>query len=247
LKRFDVHSNRQRSLLIEKDGVTGAYPRRPFQERLPLLCQELFHQYCLDSSDESFERFYYLTIPVFLSFTAERCQEMGIQTDPREVVNRLYGILVSHASHHRRIPIRVLFSWCFGVITNLIREEQRHRGRRFQRLEACVDRAGGMNPLDSIIHSEEKRTRQAVYRKILQRIKRPNNLLVERERRVLGLYYFDGLIIKEIAVRLGLTPEHTGVILFRARRRLAEHFRDRIRAGGISFRAPIRKRYNFSN
>ncbi|MHC4944167.1 MAG: RNA polymerase sigma factor [Planctomycetota bacterium] len=212
-----------------------------------MLCQELFYQYCMDFSDESFERFYYLTIPVFLSFAAERCQEMGNQADPQEVVNRLYGILVSHASHHRRIPIRVLFSWCFGVITNLIREEHRLRERKFRRLEACADRVGGMNPLESIIRSEETRARQAVYRGILHLIKQPNAVLVERERRVMALFYFGGMAIKGIAALLDITPEHTGVILFRARRRLAEHFQGRAGTEGIPKRAPVRRRYNFRN
>ena len=87
---------------------------------LPMLCQELFLRYCLDLTEDTFQDFYHSTFPVFLSFAMERCALVkGMDLDPEEVVNRLYGILVAHAAGCRdRVPIKVLLSWCFGTVSN---------------------------------------------------------------------------------------------------------------------------------
>lgn len=190
-----------------------------------MLCQELYFRYCMDFSESTFERFYRSTIPVFFSFAVERCNEAENPIDPQEVVNRLYGILVSHAMDRQRIPIRVLFSWCFGVISNLVREEQRFSKRQHCCLEELEYRPGGTDPLDQMISTEETNRKQSAYKGILHLIERPNSLLPDRERRVMALFYCQGLTLKKIAQKLDITPEHAGVILFRARKRLANHFR----------------------
>jgi RNA polymerase sigma factor (sigma-70 family) len=199
------------------------------RKRLPMLCQELFLKYCVDYTEEAFEKFYYSTVPVFLSFAMEKCQAAGNLVEPQDVVNRLYGILVTHASGRHRVPIKALFSWCFGVICNLIKEEQRFRARNHFSLNDFDDNCVGKNPLDLLISKEELDERSALYEKIMQLISNPNPILTDRERYVLDLFYCKGQPLRNIAVKLKITVSHTAVILYRSRQRIAVSFRSGIK------------------
>ena len=189
--------------------------------KLPLLCRDLFTRYCIDFSEEAFERFYRSTLQIFQVFTTEKCAALGADLDPNEIVNRLYGLLVAHASLRRHLPIRSLLSWCFGTICNMIKEERRHRSRKHVPLSRVQNRPGGRSPLDQVIHREESAKRGLVYKMILNLILTRNPVLSDRERKVMAQFYFEGLSLRRIASNSGINAEHAAVILFRARRRIA--------------------------
>lgn len=220
------------SLDLYREEVTADYQQRGMRSTLPILCQELYFRYCMESTEETFERFYHSTMPVFLSYAVERCQEKGPGADPQEIVTRLYGILVTHAVNRRRVPFRSLFSWCFGVISNLIQEEQRFHGKippGAEGMERCL---GGENPLEAMICAEDQDRRDQDLEQLLRLIEEPNSLLTNRERSVMSCFYCRNLTLKTIAVNLGIKREHVGVILFRARKRLIDHFQKKDRSSG---------------
>jgi len=194
---------------------------------LPMLCQELFLRYCLDLTEDTFQDFYHSTFPVFLSFAMERCALVkGMDLDPEEVVNRLYGILVAHAAGCRdRVPIKVLLSWCFGTINNIIKEELRFRSRIRQAPGISEPLVENRNALDMIIHKEDKENRRDLYNRVMSLIATTGNSLMEREKTVMRMFYSEGLLLRDIASRLGIRVEHAAVILFRARRRIARRIR----------------------
>jgi RNA polymerase sigma factor (sigma-70 family) len=193
-----------------------------FQKKLPSLCQELFYRYCLDFSEESFDRFYRSTFQVFLSFAGERCAAMSCDLDPNEIVNRLYGILVAHATNpKKRLPIRALLSWCFGAINNLIKEERRFRYREAQAGHSLDHFVEMRSPLDQMILCEEKERKKILYDEILKLITVQNSFLTERERKIMKMFYCDGLSLRRIAIIWELKVKHVAVILFRTRRRIA--------------------------
>jgi RNA polymerase sigma factor (sigma-70 family) len=107
----------------------------------------------------------------------------------------------------------------------MIREERRLRAREPAPLSRVEERPGGFNPLDQIIHREESAKRSLLYERILRLIRTRNSFLSDRERKVMALYYFEGLPLRLIASYLNITAEHAAVILFRSRRRIAELFK----------------------
>lgn len=193
---------------------------------LPLLCQELFYRYCIEANEELFESFYRSTYPVFLGFATEKCSVNGHALDPREIVNRLYGVLVIHASSRRRsVPIRSLLSWCFGAISNLIKEEVRFRSRELPELNRINPPIWKESPLDSVIQDEDLQRRKRLYQDVLKLIHMRNNLLSDREREILHRYYCRNQSLRDVAARMKIRSEHAGVVLFRARRRIAQFLR----------------------
>ena len=198
---------------------------RWIDNKLPLLCRDLYTRYCIDFSEEAFERFYRATLHIFQVFTTEKCAALEIDLDPSEIVNRLYGLLVAHASLRRTLPIRSLLSWCFGTICNMIKEERRLRSRKHVPLSRVQNRPGGRTPLDQVIHREESVKRDLAYERILKLILTRNMVLPDRERKVMAQFYLEGLSLRRIASYSGITAEHAAVILFRARRRIALHIR----------------------
>lgn len=199
--------------------------KRTPNNNLHLACQEMFHRYCRDFSSETFDHFYRSTFYIFLSFAVEKCSESGQDLDPHEIVNRLYGILVAHASGSRRVPIKALLSWCFGAISNLIKEELRFRSRKAKSLEILENRAEGQTPLDLLIQREDMEKKEAFYGFIRKLVDTPSPWLTERQRKVMRMFYFDGLTLRGIAARLNIRVEHTAVILHRSRKRIALLFK----------------------
>jgi len=214
-------------LILSKERLIAAYDAGKMHERLPLLCQDLYFKYCNSFNNEMFELFYYSTLPVFYSFAIEKCHEYSCRTDPKEIVNRLYGILISHAAAKHRVPIRVLFSWCFGVLTNLVREERRLQTKNLLNYKDVLMemRDEANDPLKSMINQEEMENKRRQYLKILKLLSAPNAVLTERERKIMAAFYCRAKPLKTIALEQNITPEHAGVVLYRARRRLASFFR----------------------
>ncbi|MBU0756007.1 MAG: sigma-70 family RNA polymerase sigma factor, partial [Planctomycetes bacterium] len=215
------------SLSIYRKRLTLLGRWEGFPSTLPILCQELYYRYCMEYTEEAFERFYHSTMPVFFSYAVERCQEGENRTDPLEIVIRLYGVLVSHAMNRRRVPFRALFSWCFGVINNLIQEEQRFRKKLPSGSEGLERCESGEDPLEAMISAEEIEKRDQSFRELLGFIEQPNRLLTKRERSVMEMFYCRDLPLKEISRKLSIKRDHVGVILFRARRRLISYFQGR--------------------
>lgn len=192
----------------------------------PNLCQELYYKYCRTFTNESFDEFYNSTFPVFISFAVEKINGTRLNIEPQEIVNRLYGILVAHASNRKRVPIKVLLSWCFGVICNLIREEQRSQGRLAQVYHRPELEREVLDPLLIIMNTEESQRRKKLYDKVLRLIENPNDILTDRERNVMNLFYCKGLKLKDISEALSTSPENVAVILFRSRKRIASMLKE---------------------
>lgn len=197
-----------------------------FDQFFPLLYQELFRKYCMELSEESFERFYHATYSFFLGFAAEKCTVAGMNLDPDDVVNRLYGILVSHASGRRKgVPFKSLFSWCFGTITNIVKEEIRRQNRALLGLGKMKKHPEDRHsPLNRMIQKEDQKRFNTLYNNVLRLIQSDDTYLSEREKQVMRLFYCETKSLRSIAQELGLKVENTAVILFRSRRRISRYF-----------------------
>lgn len=202
--------------------------------RLPLRCQELYFAYLMNASSDAFERFYEETKDLFYSYAVERCAAAGGDVDPQEVVNRLYGTLVTYAANHRRIPVRALLSWCLGTLANLVHAEKRAKVRPTLPVDALGDRASACDPLDQLIEAEERGARRRLYDRIMDLVHRPNPLLSARERKILHLFYCEGRSIRSVAAACRVRPDHVAVLLHRARRKIAARFRRKERPEGVS-------------
>ena len=104
--------------------------------------------------------------------------------------------------------------WLFRVASNYCVDllRARRRERQFVSSEEEVARAvasPAASPLAELMHAEGR-----------ARLYRAMEELPERYRVPLVLHYFTGLEYDAIGARLGLTPNHVGVLLFRARQEL---------------------------
>jgi RNA polymerase sigma factor (sigma-70 family) len=209
------------------------------QSGLPVFCQELFFRFCMDFRNETFEPFYYSTVQMFLSFANavqmflsfanERCYAYGKRwVDPREIVNRLYGVLIAHASGNRRFPFKAMLSWCFGVINNMIKEEIRRCAKSPLPMKCAESQEGGKDPLDHLLQKEETKHMQDLYNRVMEFLTSSNAVLSERDRKVMHLFYCEGQSLKKIAKIQKIRMEHVAVILFRSRKRIAVRLRSRL-------------------
>jgi len=218
--KYDAEENQP----IEKSAEKGSKPKE--NNNLPLLCQELYYKYCMDFREDSFGVFYRSTVNMFLSVAAEKCLKDGKgRVDPREIVNRLYGLLVLHASRKGPAPFRAILSWCFGAISNMVKEEYRKLLKQAV-LSRRIESSGcSPSPLDKLLQKEEKKKRLRLYYKIIELINSNNSIISERDRRVMELFYCESQSLRAISDIINIKIEHAAVILCRARKRIANHLK----------------------
>ncbi len=79
--------------------------------------------------------------------------------------------------------------------------------------------------MEQMISKEDSEQRGRLYQKVLHLIRTRNDLLSDRERKVMEMFYFEGLSLRSIAANLEIEAGHTAVILHRSRRKIADLFR----------------------
>jgi RNA polymerase sigma-70 factor (ECF subfamily) len=113
---------------------------------------------------------------------------------------------------HRYRPGHRFSTWYFRIGINLAISAKR-RQRLDQRAREAASRnvASQAGPLEELLAGEEQ-----------ERLSSAVASLPERYRRILAMRYADELGCKEIARRLGTTPNTISIVLFRAKQRLRE-------------------------
>jgi RNA polymerase sigma-70 factor (ECF subfamily) len=141
----------------------------------------------------------------------------GDMDEAEEIAQEVFARAVSAPPRNPR-------PWLFAVALNLLREQGRNRIRRTRRLELYRDEQANetTSALDELLRSE----RHAMVRQALQQ-------LSDRDREAL-LLKAEGLGYDEIARATGLSRGAIGTTLARARKRLAEAFREAERGRDVA-------------
>lgn len=101
--------------------------------------------------------------------------------------------------------------WLFSIARNTIRDYYRSQMRkRFTFIEIT----------EEIIDSEPSPGDIAAFNEIQQHLRKALASLDEREREIIAMKFWSGLTNRDIARLIGISESNTGVILFRAMRRL---------------------------
>lgn len=111
--------------------------------------------------------------------------------------------------------IAPISSWIFCISRNTVIDYYRHRHLsqlHFISLEASSEpENNGPNPEDLLVLNE---TKQQLSQALVQ--------LTNRERQIIVLKYWEDLSNKDISKKMGISESNTGVILYRALKRLKE-------------------------
>ena len=148
------------------------------------------------------------------------------EADCEDVVAEIFLRAVERRGEVRRDPAAWLFALARSQVAQYYRERRRNVARPEERRESAAFRqaqgpergrraegaAGrGLSPLERLEHAEFRAL-------LLGKLE----LLPELEREVIACKFTDGLSNIQIAGRLGITPNHLGVMLHRALGRLRQ-------------------------
>lgn len=199
----------------------------------------LMEQFRKTAREEFFETFYMLTIPLFTAYCRKIIQEMNTTIEPMDAINRMYALLARKALAPREGEILgYLFPWCFKVVFNMTMEEKRKHHPFTGLPETLPSKRHGQSLLDLLVRREDEAATQRLLEQILDIVKTGAAGLSSRDREIVRLFYLEGLTIRKIAERTGLTESNIGVILMRSREKIAALIM--LHKRGISF--PPRRR-----
>ncbi|CVK19418.1 RNA polymerase sigma factor [Sporomusa sphaeroides] len=122
-----------------------------------------------------------------------------------EIFVKLFTSLNRYQREKASLPV-----WIFTIARNTVIDYYRRNSRPVTSLEAIPDFS------DSRPGPEDK----AVTRELRQHLREALASLSQREREIIALKFWSEFSNREIAGFIGISESHTGVILFRAMRRL---------------------------
>ncbi len=200
------------------------------EEDSPPLCldnyeevgRSLMRRFRMTAREEFFESFYLLTLPLFTAYCRKLIQELNTNIEPMDAVNRMYALLSRKVLAPREEALLgYLFPWCFKVVFNMTMEEKRKHPRFTGLPETLPSKRYGQSLLDLLIKREDEAATQRLLDQILDILKHGATGLSARDREIVRLFYLEGLAIREIAERTGVSESNVGVILMRSREKIA--------------------------
>jgi RNA polymerase sigma factor (sigma-70 family) len=220
--KTEVHSRlvEARDLLLEC-RKTGAPPLR--LDTLEDLCRALLEQFEETGKTRFFELFYAITRHLFTAYTHKMLKKYGARVEPMTITNGLYAIIFRKlTAPHEKIPLDYLLPWCYRVIVNVTREEKRKilHHATLSRTDSAENSPNSQ--LDRMILVEEESHNARLLERVMEILCYGEKGLSDRDRNIMQLFYLEDMPLKEIAATTGLTQSNVGVILKRARAKIAK-------------------------
>ena len=130
--------------------------------------------------------------------------------DADDLISQIFTKLFTKFEYYR--PEKAPFSvWIFSIARNTLTDYYRKRERNsYTSLEETAELADIGLSLDDYVASKEMQ----------QHLHRALTVLSQREREIIALKFWSGCTNRDIAKLTGISESNTGVILFRAMRRL---------------------------
>lgn len=169
----------------------------------PKLEQELVAR--AKEDDHAFEELYNFYLPRIYGYIYKR---VGNQADAEEVTSRTFLKMVSHLRDfdERKTGKTGYFkSWLYCIATNTVIDYYRTR----KPVEDLEDHESHPDPTDSPVKQAEQEEHRLAVQETISR-------LPEKYQQILHLKFFADLSNQEIALSLGITENHAGVMLHRA-------------------------------
>lgn len=152
--------------------------------------------------EQAFVRLYDFYFPKIYAFVARR---VGQREETEDIVSEVFLRATAALPGFREGT--KFGGWLFRVATNLVIDRSRRRLRTRQ------TEAGEAEALPDRGPAPDEIAQTLLDRAVLERILAG---LPARDREILHLKYFAELDNEEIAAAMGITPNHVGVLLFRA-------------------------------
>jgi RNA polymerase sigma factor (sigma-70 family) len=174
-----------------------------------------------------FTAFYHFAKDLFLSYAQHLIRRFGCPLEARDVAHRLFILLFEKLlAPNEEVPLDYLFPWCYRVILNIVREESRHLKRSRPLDKEAEESLATPSLLDQLIDEEEASLESAKLERILDLLYSSESGLSRRDRSIMRRFYLEGISMKKIAMEMGLSKAHVGVIMMRARRRIARRLEE---------------------
>jgi RNA polymerase sigma-70 factor, ECF subfamily len=168
--------------------------------------QTLITRAVMDRS--AFAALYDLYFPRVYNYARYRVHDAMLADD---ITSQAFERVLSALSHYD-VAIAPFGAWLFTIVRNTVRDHQRQAQRqRWLSLDALTGRSSG-----AARQPEEVAARSEWRRQVLDAVRRLN----EREREIIALKYGANLSNQELALLLGLTPNHVNVLVSRSYDRL---------------------------
>ena len=160
-----------------------------------------------DQDDHIFIELYNGYFPRVYNYVHYRVNDFH---DADDITSQIFTKLFTKLKNYR--PEKAPFSaWVFGIARNTITDYYRHLSRNPSTpLEETGDFMDSRPSPDEAVAADEMR----------QQLHRALASLSQREREIIALKFWSGFSNRDIAGLMGISESNTGVILFRAMRRL---------------------------
>jgi len=163
----------------------------------------------LDDDDRTFVELYNAYFPRVYNYVHYRVSNFH---DADDLTSQIFTKIFTKFKYYR--PEKAPFSvWIFSIARNTLTDYYRTRERNsYTSLEETAELADISLSLDDYVSSKEMQ--RHLYRALAA--------LSEREREIIALKFWSGCTNRNIAKMTGISESNTGVILFRAMRRLRQ-------------------------
>ncbi len=221
----EVHSRllEARDLLLDT-REKGAPPLR--LDTLEDLCHALLERFEDTGETRFFDSFYAITIHLFTAYTHKMLKKYGARVEPMTITNGLYALVFRKlTAPHENIPLDYLLPWCYRVIVNVTREEKRKILPHAALSPADSTWDSPNSQLDRMILVEEESHNARLLERVMEILCYGEEGLSDRDRNLMQRFYLENMSLKEIAAATGLKKSNVGVILKRAREKIARIIR----------------------
>lgn len=197
-------------------------PSEQMKIEVESLSRRLLHGYRQTMENHFFTAFYRLSLPFFHPYAEWLIRKYGYPIDAMDVLQRMYLLLYEKlGAPGGKVPLDYLFPWCYKVMRNLAREEMRELNRSMRLVEESTSLPVAPSSLDLLIRNESQYHAQVRLDKLHDLLHSPASGLRARDREIMRFFYYEGRSMREICTLTGLSKGHVGVILMRARKRVA--------------------------
>jgi RNA polymerase sigma factor (sigma-70 family) len=208
--------------LLSRLNRQGARPSDQLKLEVETISRRLLLRLQQTAQRHFFNAFYRLSLPLFHVYAGWIIRKYGYPIDAQDVLQRMYLLLYEKLLAPRgHVPLDYLFPWCYKVMRNVAREEVRELNRSTRLAEESTGIPAAPSSLELLIRTESESHARDRLEQVQDLLLSPASGLRARDREIMRFFYYEGRSMREISALTGLSMGHVGVILMRARKRMA--------------------------
>ena len=188
---------------------------------LELQCRYLLEAFRSSADWMFFEGVYRLTWPLFTWFSGKCLKKTESPENIDVIINSFYSMLCEYTLQpDSRIPKENLLGWCYTLIENLTMAKTSKGGKDGS--EAINRQYFYPSEQEAWMRYNELAEAERLEERVIEVLITNDARLVDIEREALTLYYGNGLSIRELSARIGLSEDRAFHLLQMSREKVLE-------------------------